>query len=127
MTARPGRAAFAAVYADAAVSTQEMCDRWQVSRQTICEWARRFGLPARQHGGQRERHAAAEIVIHPRDNHCEPVDDGPGPDDPPPWLIAEKAAYIRAYNLMTMQTLQDEHCEHRRAGRCYKCRRMQQA
>lgn len=127
MTTRPSREAFTAAYLDRSISVNELCLRYRVSDTTVKHWARRFGLAPRPTGGYRTPGNAPRIVIKAEDNHCNPVEDGPGPDDPPPDLIAEKAAYIRAYNLMTMQTLEDEHCEHRQAGRCYKCRQRQQA
>ena len=127
MTTRPSREAFTKAYLDRSISVSELCLRYRVSDTTIKYWARRFGLAPRPTGGYRTPSNAPRIVLKAEDNHCNPVEDGPGPDDPPPWLITERAAYIRAYNLMTMQTLEDEHCEHRQAGRCYKCRRRQEA
>ena len=127
MTTRPSREAFTAAYLDRSISVNELCLRYRVSDTTVKHWARRFGLAPRPTGGYRTPGNAPKIVLKAEENHCNPVEDGPGPDDPPPWLITERAAYIRAYNLMTMQTLEDEHCEHRRTGRCYTCRRRQQA
>lgn len=123
MTTKPSREAFTAAYRNQNLTVEDIALRFRVSKTTVKDWARRFNLSARQSGGYRASSKAPRIVLKAEENHCEPVDDGPGPDDPPPWLIAEKAAYLRAFNLMTMQTLEDQHCEHRQAGRCWKCRR----
>ena len=123
MTSRPSREAFTAAYRNQNLTVEDIALRFRVSETTVNDWARRFNLSARQSGGYRASSRAPRIVLKSEENHCEPVDDGPGPEDPPPWLIAEKAAYLRAFNLMTMQTLEDQHCEHRQTGRCWKCRR----
>ena len=120
---RPSREAFTAAYRNQNLTVEDIALRFRVSETTVNDWARRFNLSARQSGGYRASSRAPRIVLKSEENHCEPVDDGPGPEDPPPWLIAEKAAYLRAFNLMTMQTLEDQHCEHRQTGRCWKCRR----
>ena len=69
------------------------------------------------------RSNATRIVLKAEENHCDPVEDGPGPEDPTPEEIAELAAYWRARNVLAMQTMEDQHCEHRQNGRCWKCRR----
>jgi hypothetical protein len=122
VTTRPSLEAFAAAYQNLSLTVDDIAIRFRVSDTTVKNWARRFNLPPRTTGGWRGGKPAPRIVLKAEDNHCNPVEDGPGPDDPPLWLIIEKAAYIRAYNLMTMQTSLDEHCEHRRTGRCWKCR-----
>ena len=123
MTSRPTREQFAAAYKNQNLTVEDIALRFRVSKTTVKDWAKRFDLSARQSGGYRAGSRAPRIVLKAEENHCEPVNDGPGPDDPPPWLIAEKAAYLRAFNLMTMQTLEDQHCEHRQTKRCLKCRR----
>ena len=123
VTTRPSREQFTAAYLNLSLTVDDIALRFRVSDTTVKSWARRFNLPPRKTGGWRENKPAPRIVLKAEENHCNPVDDGPGPDDPPPWLIVEKAAYIRAFNLMTMQTMQDLHCEHRQTGRCWRCRR----
>ena len=127
MTKRPSREQFAAAYMNLSLTVDDIALRFRVSDTTVKSWAKRFDLPPRKTGGYRGERVAPRIALKAEDNHCNPVDDGPGPDDPDPELIADKAAYIRARNLLAMQTLQDDHCEHRRYGRCYRCRREQQA
>ena len=127
MTTKPSREAFTAAYLDRSISVNELCLRYRVSDTTVKHWARRFGLAPRPTGGYRTPGNAPKIVIKAEDNHCEPVEDGPQWGDPTPEEIAELAAYWRARNVLAMQTMEDDHCEHRQAGRCYKCRRHQQA
>ncbi len=97
--------------------------RFRVSDTTVKSWARRFNLPPRKTGGWRGNKPAPRIVLKAEENHCEPVNDGPAWGDPTPEQIAELAAYCRARNILTMQTMQDLHCEHRQTGRCWRCRR----
>ena len=125
MTTRPSREVFAAAYLDRNVKIQELCLRYRVSDTTIKQWARRFGLAPRPAGGYRTPTNAPRIILKAEEDHCEPVDDGPQLGDPRPEEIAELAAYCRARNVLAMQTLEDDHCEHRQAGRCWKCRRWQ--
>lgn len=127
MTTKPSREAFAAAYTNLTMTVDDVALRFRVSDTTVKSWARRFNLPPRKTGGWRGNRPAPRIVLKEDENHCNPVNDGPGPDDRTPEEIAELAAYVRARNLIAMQTLEDDHCEHRQAGRCYKCRRRQQA
>lgn len=115
------RRSFTDAYMQGDVSMEQLGLRFGVSRTTVKEWAKRFGLPRRFAGGLRSRDAAPLIVLLASDNHCDPVNDGPELGDPDPEQIADRCAYIRAVNLLAMQTLEDEHCEHRRRGRCHKC------
>ncbi len=127
MTKRPSREQFAAAYMNLSLTVDDIALRFRVSDTTVKSWARRFNLPPRATGGYRGRRVAPRIVLKAEENHCEPVDDGPQWGDPTPDQIVELSAYCRARNLLAMQTMQDDHCEHRQAGRCYKCRRQQQA
>ncbi len=120
---RPSREQFAAAYLNLSLTVDDIALRFRVSDTTVKSWARRFNLPPRTTGGWRGNKPAPRIVLKAEDNHCEPVNDGPAWGDPTPEQIAELAAYCRARNILTMQTMQDEHCEHRQAGRCWRCRR----
>ena len=123
MTTKPSREVFAAAYMNLTMTVDDIALRFRVSDTTVKSWARRFNLPPRKSGGWRGNRPAPRIVLKEDENHCNPVNDGPGPDDRTPEEIAELAAYVRARNLIAMQTLEDDHCEHRQAGRCWKCRR----
>ena len=123
MTTRPSREQFTAAYLNLSLTVDDIALRFRVSDTTIKSWARRFDLPPRKTGGWRGNKPAPRIVLKAEENHCNPVDDGPAWGDPTPEQIAELAAYCRARNILTMQTMQDEHCEHRQAGRCWRCRR----
>lgn len=123
MTTRPSREQFTAAYLNLSLTVDDIALRFRVSDTTVKSWARRFNLPPRKTGGWRGNKPAPRIVLKAEENHCEPVNDGPGWGDPTPEQIAELAAYCRARNILTMQTMQDEHCEHRQAGRCWRCRR----
>ena len=123
MTTRPSREQFTAAYLDPTLTVMEVCRRFAISDTTCSHWARRFGLAPRKTGGYRPASVAPRIVLKAEENHCEPVNDGPAWGDPTPEQIAELAASCRARNILTMQTMQDEHCEHRQAGRCWRCRR----
>ena len=125
MTTKPSRKVFAAAYMNMTMTVDDIALRFRVSDTTVKSWARRFNLPPRKSGGWRGNRPAPRIVLKEDENHCNPVNDGPGPDDRTPEEIAELAAYVRARNLIAMQTLEDDHCEHRQAGRCWKCRRWQ--
>ena len=125
MTTKPSREVFAAAYMNLTMTVDDIALRFRVSDTTVKSWARRFNLPPRKSGGWRGNRPAPRIVLKEDENHCNPVNDGPGPDDRTPEEIAELAAYVRARNLIAMQTLEDDHCEHRQAGRCWKCRRWQ--
>ena len=123
MTTRPSREQFTAAYLNLSLTVDDIALRFRVSDTTVKSWARRFNLPPRKTGGWRGNKPAPRIVLKAEENHCEPVNDGPAWGDPTPEQIAELAAYCRARNILTMQTMQDEHCEHRQAGRCWRCRR----
>lgn len=123
MTTRPSREQFAAAYLNLSLTVDDIALRFRVSDTTIKSWARRFNLPPRKTGGWRGNKPAPRIVLKAEENHCEPVNDGPAWGDPTPEQIVELAAYCRARNILTMQTMQDEHCEHRQTGRCWRCRR----
>jgi transposase-like protein len=123
VTTKPSREAFSAAYLDRNVKVQELCLQYQVSDTTIKAWARRFGLAPRPAGGYRTPSNAPRIILKAEENHCEPVNDGPELGDPTPEEIAELAAYWRARNVLAMQTMEDQHCEHRRNGRCLKCQK----
>ena len=123
MTTRPSREQFTAAYLNLSLTVDDIALRFRVSDTTIKSWARRFNLPPRKTGGWRGNKPAPRIVLKAEENHCEPVNDGPAWGDPTPEQIAELAAYCRARNILTMQTMQDLHCEHRQTGRCWKCRR----
>ena len=122
MTTRPSREQFTAAYLNLSLTVDDIALRFRVSDTTVKSWARRFNLPPRKTGGWRGNKPAPRIVLKAEENHCEPVNDGPAWGDPTPEQIAELAAYCRARNILTMQTMQDLHCEHRQAGRCWKCR-----
>jgi transposase len=123
VTTRPSREQFTAAYLNLSLTVDDIALRFRVSDTTVKSWARRFNLPPRKTGGWRGNKPAPRIVLKAEENHCEPVNDGPAWGDPTPEQIAELAAYCRARNILTMQTMQDEHCEHRQAGRCWRCRR----
>ena len=123
MTTKPSREAFIAAYLDRNVKIQDLCLKYRVSDTTVNAWARLFGLAPRPAGGFRTPSNAPRIIFKAEENHCDPVDDGPSPEDPTPEEIAELAAYWRARNVLAMQTMEDQHCEHRNAGKCWKCRR----
>jgi len=123
VTTRPSREQFTAAYLNLSLTVDDIALRFRVSDTTIKSWARRFNLPPRKTGGWRGNKPAPRIVLKAEENHCEPVNDGPAWGDPTPEQIAELAAYCRARNILTMQTMQDLHCEHRQTGRCWKCRR----
>jgi len=125
VTTKPSREAFSAAYLDRNVKIQDLCLRYRVSDTTVKAWARRFGLAPRPAGGFRTPSNAPRIVLKAEENHCEPVDDGPEWGDPTPEEIAELAAYWRARNVLAMQTMEDQHCKHRRNGRCLKCQKWQ--
>lgn len=127
MTTKPSREVFAAAYMNLSLTVDDVALRFRVSDTTVKSWARRFNLPPRKTGGWRGNKPAPRIVLKDDEDHCNPVNDGPLPGELTPEQITELAAYVRARNLLAMQTLEDEHCEHRRAGRCYKCRRRQEA
>ena len=123
MTSKPSREQFAAAYKNQNLTVEDIALQFRVSKTTVKDWAKRFDLSARRSGGYRAGSQAPRIVLKAEENHCEPVHDGPGPDDPTPEQIAELAAYCMARNVIAMQTLEDLHCEHRQTGRCWKCRR----
>ena len=123
MTTRPSREQFTAAYLNLSLTVDDIALRFRVSDTTIKSWARRFNLPPRKTGGWRGNKPAPRIVLKAEENHCEPVNDGPAWGDPTPEQIVELAAYCRARNILTMQTMQDLHCEHRQTGRCWRCRR----
>jgi transposase-like protein len=123
VTTKPSREQFAAAYMNSSLTVEEIALRFRVSDTTIKFWARRFNLPPRKTGGWRGNRPAPRIVLKKEDNHCDPVNDGPMPGDITPEQIAELAAYCRARHLLSMQTEEDLHCEHRQRGRCAKCSR----
>ena len=122
VTTRPSREAFAAAYQNLSLTVDDIALRFRVSDTTVKNWARRFNLPPRTTGGWRGGKPAPRIVLKQEENHCIEQHDGPLWGEPTVDEIAELAAYVRARNLLAMQTSLDEHCEHRRTGRCWRCR-----
>jgi hypothetical protein len=123
VTTKPSREAFSAAYMNLSLTVDDIAIRFRVSDTTIKNWARRFNLPPRTTGGWRGGKPAPRIVLKQEENHCIEQRDGPLWGEPTVDEIAELAAYVRARNLLAMQTSLDDHCEHRVTGRCWKCRK----
>lgn len=93
---RPTRQEFAALWFDTSVTVEEICRRLMISHTTCVRWAKRWAMPHRPPGGYRGPKATAEpLYIKASDDHCDEVDDGPGPHDPTPSEILARAWELR--------------------------------
>lgn len=110
---RPTREQFAAVYLDQTLTITEVCRRLGISDTTCAAWVKRFGMEPRRPGRRRsQRHnpaskVALQLIVKDDEDHCDEMNDGPGPRDRTPDEIVELAAYVKARNLLAMQTHED--------------------
>jgi hypothetical protein len=92
----PTRAEFTALWNNRTMTMEDIAMRWNASRSLVMSWAKRFGLPPRPACRQsKRRYRMPVLVLHPADNHCLAVNDGPGPSDPTPEQIAARAEELR--------------------------------
>ena len=95
----PTRQEFASAWEDQSLTLEDIAARWNASRRLVKDWAKRFGLSPRPalnwRKGRRRKHRMPAIVLTQADNHCLPVNDGPGRHDPTPEQIAARAEELR--------------------------------